>query len=106
MGKEMALPVVDYLKLPEGEDPYLEGHKCSKCNSMFLGNSSDPYKVLGVTKDMPFDAIKKVYQKKRREFHPDTLISKGLPDELLDKAKEKFIEIQQAFEILEKKNSN
>ena len=37
MGKEMALPVVDYLKLPEGEDPYLEGHKCSKCNSMFLG---------------------------------------------------------------------
>ena len=33
----MVLPVVDYLKLPEGEDPYLEGHKCSKCNSMFLG---------------------------------------------------------------------
>ena len=33
----MALPVVDYLRLREGEDPYLEGHKCSKCNSMFLG---------------------------------------------------------------------
>ena len=33
----MSLPVVDYLKLPEGEDPYLEGHKCSKCNSIFLG---------------------------------------------------------------------
>jgi hypothetical protein len=33
----MALPVVDYLKLPEGGDPYLEGHKCYKCNSMFLG---------------------------------------------------------------------
>jgi DnaJ like chaperone protein len=61
---------------------------------------------LGVTKDMSFDAIKKAYQKKRREFHPDTLISKGLPDELLDKAKEKFIEIQQAYETLEKKNSN
>jgi len=55
---------------------------------------------------MPFDDIKKIYQKKRREFHPDTLISKGLPDELLDKAKEKFIEIQQAFEVIEKKNSN
>ena len=78
----------------------------NQLKDQFSGNSSDPYKVLGVTKDMPFDAIKKVYQKKRREFHPDTLISKGLPDELLDKAKEKFIEIQQAFEILEKKNSN
>jgi len=33
----MALPVVDYLKLPEGEDPYLEGHKCSKCDAIFLG---------------------------------------------------------------------
>jgi len=72
----------------------------------FSSDSSDPYKVLGVTSDMPFDAIKKIYQKKRREFHPDTLISKGLPDELLDKAKEKFIEIQQAFEKIEKKNAN
>jgi DnaJ like chaperone protein len=51
---------------------------------------------------MPLKEIKKVYQKKRREFHPDTLISKGLPDELLEKAKEKFIEIQQAYEEIEK----
>ena len=33
----MSLPVVDYLKLPEEGDPYLEGHKCSKCASIFLG---------------------------------------------------------------------
>ena len=33
----MSLPVVDYLKLPEGEDPYLEGHKCNECGSIFLG---------------------------------------------------------------------
>ena len=33
----MSLPVVDYLKLPEGEDPYLEGQKCNKCDSIFLG---------------------------------------------------------------------
>jgi len=78
----------------------------NKLKDQFSGNTSDPYKILGVTSDMPFDAIKKIYQKKRREFHPDTLISKGLPDELLDRAKEKFIEIQQAFEIIEKKNSN
>ena len=36
----MSLPVVDYLKLPEGEDPYLEGQKCSKCDSIFLGERS------------------------------------------------------------------
>ena len=33
----MSLPVVEYLKLPEGEDPYLEGHKCNECGSIFLG---------------------------------------------------------------------
>ena len=33
----MSLPVVDYLKLPDNEDPYLEGHKCKKCSSIFLG---------------------------------------------------------------------
>ena len=40
--------------------------------------------------------------KKRREFHPDKLISKGLPEELIEKAQEKFIEIQEAYEELEK----
>ena len=48
------------------------------------------------------EEIKKVYRVKRKEFHPDALISKGLPEELIEKAKEKFIEIQAAFEIIEK----
>ena len=33
----MSLPVVEYLKLPEGGEPYLEGHNCSECGSIFLG---------------------------------------------------------------------
>ena len=36
----MPLPVVDYLKIPEDGDPYLEGHKCSSCNSIFIGERS------------------------------------------------------------------
>ena len=60
------------------------------------------YEVLGVSKQMNFDEIRKTYLKKRREFHPDKLISKGLPEELIEKAKEKFIEIQEAYEELEK----
>ncbi len=30
------LPVVDYLKLPEEGEPYLEGHKCGSCDATFL----------------------------------------------------------------------
>ena len=66
---------------------------------------SDSYAILGVTKDMSFKDIKTAYQRKRKEFHPDTLLSKGLPEELLEKAKEKFIEIQSAFEEIEKQNN-
>jgi uncharacterized protein len=31
------LPVVEFLKIPAGGDPYLEGYKCAECGAMFLG---------------------------------------------------------------------
>jgi len=31
------LPVVDYLKIPDDGDPYLEGQKCGACGAIFLG---------------------------------------------------------------------
>ena len=31
------LPAVDFLKLPDGGAPYLEGHKCGACGAIFLG---------------------------------------------------------------------
>lgn len=31
------LPVVEYLKIPDKGDPYLEGHKCGSCGAIFLG---------------------------------------------------------------------
>ncbi len=34
------LPVVDFLKIPDSGDPYLEGHKCKACGSIFLGARS------------------------------------------------------------------
>jgi len=77
-----------------------------KINKKKYGASaSDAYITLGVTEDMSFKDIKVAYQRKRKEFHPDTLLSKGLPEELLEKAKEKFIEIQSAFEEIEKQKN-
>jgi uncharacterized OB-fold protein len=31
------LPVVDFLKIPDTGDPYLEGHKCGACGAIYLG---------------------------------------------------------------------
>lgn len=34
------LPVTDFVKIPESGDPYLEGLKCNKCSSIFVGERS------------------------------------------------------------------
>jgi len=31
------LPVVDFLKIPESGEPYLEGYKCGACGAVYLG---------------------------------------------------------------------
>ena len=37
MSEAKPLPAVDFLKLPDEGDPYLEGHKCKSCGAIFLG---------------------------------------------------------------------
>lgn len=32
------LPAVDFLKIPDEGEPYLEGHKCGACGAVFLGD--------------------------------------------------------------------
>lgn len=61
----------------------------------------DYYEVLGVSKDASTDDIKLAYRRLARKLHPD--VNKTDP-----KAKEKFIELQEAYEVLsdpEKRNN-
>ena len=37
---EKSLPAVNYLKIPDDGEPYLEGHKCENCGAVFLGERS------------------------------------------------------------------
>ena len=69
----------------------------------YVDQNRNYFEVLGLSEDSSFTEIKKAYLKKRKEFHPDTLIGKGLPEEFIGKAKQKFIEIQEAYEELEKR---
>ena len=80
----------------------LNGNIFKELYEKYVSNIVDHYQVLGADKDMSFSEIRKIYLRKRKEFHPDMLISKGLPEELIEKAKLKFIEIQEAYEELEK----
>jgi DnaJ like chaperone protein len=60
------------------------------------------YAVLGVTKSDSDDKIKSRYRKLVMEYHPDKIVSKGLPEEFTRFAEEKFKDIQQAYDEIKK----
>jgi DnaJ like chaperone protein len=64
-----------------------------------LAPSADPaYAVLGLTPKATDAEVKKAYRTKVMEFHPDKIVSKGLPEEFLKFAEEKFKEATEAYE--------
>ncbi|MBN2514530.1 MAG: co-chaperone DjlA [Deltaproteobacteria bacterium] len=62
------------------------------------GNLGDAYAVLGVSEKDSDDEIKKAYRKLMNQYHPDKLISKGLPEEMMKFATEKTQEIKSAYD--------
>ncbi len=63
------------------------------------------YSVLGLTPNASDDDVKHAYRKMSIEFHPDTVASKGLPEEFTKYATEKFREIQGAYEEIKKERN-
>lgn len=64
---------------------------------------SDAYKILGVSVSDDDKSIKKAYRKLMSEHHPDKLVSKGLPKQALEIAKNKAQDIQAAYELVKEK---
>jgi DnaJ like chaperone protein len=62
----------------------------------------DPYRVLGVRREDSRATIRKAYKKLMSQHHPDKLMSKGLPPEMVEIAKEKTQKITAAWEQIEK----
>ena len=58
-----------------------------------MAEKRDYYEVLGVSKGASEDEIKKAFRKKAKQYHPDLH-----PDDA--DAKEKFQEVNEAYEVL------
>lgn len=58
----------------------------------------DPYTILGVSPDMSFDEIRKVWRRLVRETHPDSMMARGVPEEAIKLAEKRMIDINRAWD--------
>jgi len=58
----------------------------------------DAYAILNVSSDATNAEVKKAYRRLMSQHHPDKLVAKGLPEEMMKMATEKTHEIRQAYE--------
>lgn len=61
---------------------------------------SDAYKVLGINPSASDKEVKHAYRKLMSKHHPDKLVAKGLPEEMIKLANEKTQEIRSAYEAI------
>ncbi len=79
-------------------DSQFDGIKESRKSSDKL----NPYVVLGCDPSDDFVAIRKKYLKLSKEHHPDVLVSKGVPKEVIEESKKKMRAINSAYDKIEK----
>lgn len=63
------------------------------------------YAVLGCAPTDPPETIRSQYRKLVKEYHPDHIAGKGLPEEFTKFAADKFREIQEAYEAIKKERN-
>ena len=87
--------------LREALDPLGVPHSAYERVRGHLAPDLDPlYALLGVGAEASDEDLKRAYRKAVREYHPDTIASKGLPEEFTRFAEEKFKEINRAYETI------
>ena len=60
------------------------------------------YRILDRTPESSNQEIRSSYKKLVKDFHPDTIVSKGLPEEFMDFATKRFREIREAYDKIRK----
>ncbi|MFA7566107.1 MAG: TerB family tellurite resistance protein [Alkalispirochaeta sp.] len=88
--EEMIRRIAAILGVSEAEMDALHSH--------YVGTTDKAYSVLGLTSDADDETVKKTYRRLVHEYHPDRIVSKGMPQEFVDFATDHFQKIQTAWD--------
>lgn len=80
-------------------------HRYVQIKSRFTGTPDDIdkyYRILGCRRGDSKTMVKKKYRKLAMQYHPDRILSKGVPQEFAQVSQDKFKEIQNAYDIVGK----
>ncbi len=88
---EFLARVADIFGFAEGE---FERIRCSHVGCP----QSDPFAILGVSRDITDEELKRAYRRLVKENHPDALIARGVPEEFVGLANGKLSIINTAYE--------
>lgn len=79
----------------------VSGVEFESVKNMFYRNVDSDYKILGIESAATDEEVKKAYRKMAISFHPDKVVAMGV--EYQKGAKEKFQQIQDAYEAIKKR---
>lgn len=79
---------------------YINSRDFNSIKAMFYNATDNAYKILEIDKSVSNNEVKKAYRKMVKKYHPDKV--QHLGEEHVKGAKEKFQQVQKAYEQLQK----
>lgn len=79
----------------------VQGYQGARSNAASKGmNLETAYALLGVEASATDAELKTAYRRLMSQHHPDKLVAKGLPEEMMRIAEQKTVEIKKAYEFI------
>ena len=97
---KITIPEIKYLKEVGNIFGFSE-EDFERIYSSKSGVSSDPYQILGVSRDASINEIKQKWKQLAINHHPDRLISQGIPEDLIHKSTSRLKEINNAWDTIQ-----
>ena len=69
-----------------------------RARGVIRGTLEQAYAQLGLTREASDADVKRAYRKLVSQYHPDKLVSRGLPEEMMEMAKTRVRDINTAYD--------